>query len=446
MNDDTGHGHEPRVGDAYHRQLRAAFERIESDANAEPMTSPFAGASPGVVASVTDHVTGIGDQIVALAHDLHAEPELGYAEHRSADKVAALLGNLGHDATVGVAGLATAVRAVHGTGSPRVGVIAEYDALPGIGHACGHNLIAACAVGAFAAASEQIGDGSVVLLGTPAEEGGGGKELMAREGVFDDLDMVVMVHPSGWDVAAHPWLGVRQVKVHYRGAAAHAAVSPFLGLNALDAVVTAYNGIAQLRQHLLPTDRVHGIITDGGQRPNIVPEQASAWFYLRSAELETLDELTRRAAAVFRGAAEQTGTHLTLEWDPTPTYLPVRNNLALAARYSVHQAARGRRVLPAGVVPEHFTGSTDLGNVSQRIPAIHPMIASAPADVMIHTPEFARWAVSDLADRAVVDGAIALAMTMLDYAHDPELRAAVDAEFLASGGRFTTDDLVTPEG
>jgi amidohydrolase len=415
----------------------AVAEQLERDlAAAGPLRSPHAGAPAALVAAAAAQVERLTGDLVGLSHGIHAEPELGYAEHASAEKVARLLESHGHTAEVGAYGLPTAVRARAGEGRPRVAFLAEYDALPGIGHACGHNIICATAVGAFLATVALLGDlgGSVELIGTPAEEGGGGKELIARAGGFDDVDCALMLHPFGADAAVHPWLGVRTLDVVYRGLPAHAAVSPHLGRNALDAVVQAYVGIAQHRQHMLPTDRVHGIITDGGQKPNIVPERAAASFYLRSASLEGMAELADRAEAILQAAALATGTVADLQWDPCPVYLPVRNNVALAARYAEHLGRRGRTVVGAGVLPQEMTGSTDLGNVSVRVPAIHPLLAVAPPSVAIHTPEFARWAIGERADAGVVDGAIGLAATAIDYLVDAHLRADVAAEFDAAGG------------
>ena len=414
-------------------------------ADAEPLTSPHGGASEDVRAAVTASVQRLGDDLVALSHDVHAHPELGYAEHHAAAAVAALLDRHGHDAEVGAYGLATAVRARVGTGRPRVAVLAEYDALPGIGHACGHNVICATAVGAFLAAAEVIADadGSVELIGTPAEEGGGGKELIAQAGGFDEIDAVVMLHPAGFEAAEHPWIGVRTVDVTYRGLAAHAAAMPFMGRNALDAAVAAYQGMAQLRQHMLPTDRVHGIITDGGQKPNIVPERAALTFYLRSAKPETLAVLTQRATDVFEAAAAMTGTTVELGWDPTPVYLPVRSNHSLARRWATNMAERGRRSLPQGIIPEALTGSTDLGNVSVRVPAIHPTLEIAPAGVTIHSPEFALHAVSAAADKGVLDGAAGLALTAIDFLTDDQLRADVAEEFERAGGRIDVEALLS---
>ncbi|HVM19263.1 MAG TPA: amidohydrolase, partial [Egibacteraceae bacterium] len=315
---------------------------------------------------------------------------------------------------------------------------------PELGHACGHNVICATAVGAFLAAAEALDgiDGCVELIGTPAEEGGGGKELIARAGGFDAVDAAVMLHPAGFEVAEHAWIGVRRVDVTYTGLAAHASAMPFLGRNALDAAVNAYQAMAQLRQHMLPTDRIHGVITDGGQKPNIVPERAALSFYLRSATPETLAVLAERAEQIFAAAAQMAGVGVDVAWDPTPVYLPVRNNHTLALRWATNMAERGRVALPQGVIPEAMTGSTDLGNVSVRVPAMHPTVAIAPPGVAIHSPEFARYAVSEEADRAVVDGAIGLALTALDYLSDSELRTAVTAEFEVAGGRLDVEALL----
>ena len=420
-------------------------EVLRKTADAEPITSPHAGADGAVRTAVTDAVRRAGDDLVGLSHDIHDHPELGYAEHHAVEAVAQLLRAHGHEVETGAYGVPTALRARAGQGRPTVAILAEYDALPGIGHACGHNVICATAVGAFLAAAEVIGDldGSVELIGTPAEEGGGGKELIAQAGGFDEVDATVMLHPSSFEAAEHPWIGVRTVDVTYTGVPAHASAMPFMGRNALDAAVNAYTAMAQLRQHMLPTDRVHGIITDGGQKPNIVPERAALTFYLRSAQPETLAILTQRAEEIFAAAAAMTGTTVELGWDPTPVYLPVRNNHPLAARWAVNVAGTGRRALPNGVIPEALTGSTDLGNVSVRVPAIHPTLAIAPAGVTIHSPEFTGHARSAAADQGVIDGAIGLALTAVDYLADADLRADVTADFEAAGGKLDVEALLS---
>lgn len=429
----TYRGHVPPPPDDSY--LRALTERTAAAvAAAEPLTSAHAGAPADLTAQVTERSSELVPELVALSHDLHAHPELGFAEHRSARAVTELLARHGHVAEVGIGGLPTALRARAGSEGPHVAVLAEYDALPGIGHACGHNIICATAVGGFLAAAtvaEELG-GSVSLVGTPAEEGGGGKENLAQAGIFDDVDAVVMLHPFSHDVAVHPFLGRRQLEMVFHGVAAHAAAQPFMGRNALDAAVAAYQGVAALRQHLPGTDRVHGVFTDGGARPNVVPERAAVQFYVRSAEPETLRDLAARMESIAHGAAAMTGCDVELIRDTQPAYLPIRANRALAGRWAAHQAALGRTALPPGVVPEFLTGSTDLGNLSQRLPAIHPMIAISAPTVALHTAEFAEAAGSEAGDRAVRDGALGLALTAVDYLADADLRAAVHAEWAAT--------------
>jgi amidohydrolase len=420
--------------DSYLRALTAATERAA--AAAEPIRSEHDGAPARVREAVTTAVAEQAADLVALSQDLHAHPEEGFAEHRSVRAVADLLERHGHRAEVGVGGLETALVATRGEGGPHVAVLAEYDALPGVGHACGHNIICATAVGGFlgAARAQPETGGRVSLIGTPAEEGGGGKEILARAGVFDDVDAVVMLHPFNHDIAMHPFLGRRQLEMVFHGVAAHAAAQPFMGRNALDAAVAAYQGVAALRQHLPGTDRVHGVFTDGGARPNVVPARAALLFYVRSAAVETLRDLAERLTAIARGAAAMHGCTVELDWDPQPPYLPIRFNRALAARWAVNQEPTGRQPLPPGVVPEFLTGSTDLGNLSFRMPAIHPMIAVSAPTVALHTVDFAAAAGSDAGDRAVRDGALGLALTAADYLADAALREAVHAEFAATGG------------
>jgi amidohydrolase len=254
--------------------------------------------------------------------------------------------------------------------------------------------------------------------------------------VFDDVDAVVMLHPFSHDIAMHPFLGRRQLEMVFHGVSAHASAQPFMGRNALDAAVAAYQGVAALRQHLPPGDRVHGVFTDGGTRPNVVPDRAAVLFYLRSPHPETLRDLAERMAAIGRGAAELAGCGVELTWDIQPPYLPIRFNQALAGRWSVHQQERGRKPLPPGIVPDFLTGSTDLGNLSYRLPSIHPMIAVSEPTVALHTTDFAEAAGSPTGDRAVVDGAFGLALTAVDYLADAELRDAVHQEFEDAGGRL----------
>ncbi|MCX2729915.1 M20 family metallopeptidase [Saccharopolyspora sp. NFXS83] len=420
--------------DSYLKSVAAATERAV--ATAEPIRSEFDGAPEGVRARVESRLDEQADALLGLSHDLHAHPEEGFAEHRSVAAVADLLRGQGIEAQVGVGELPTALLASTGSGGPHVAVLAEYDALPGVGHACGHNIICSAGTGGFlgaASALDEVG-GRLSLIGTPAEEGGGGKEILARAGIFDDVDAVVMLHPFSHDVATHPFLGRRQVDVIFHGIAAHASAQPFMGRNALDAVVATYQGVSALRQHMPSGDRVHGIITDGGQRPNVVPERAAAQFYVRSADPDSLRDLADRIDRIARGAAEMTGCGVELVWDRQCPYLPIRHNDALAARWAEHQSRRGRTSLPRGVVPEYLTGSTDLGNLSFRMPAMHPMIGLGDSGLSLHTAGFATAARSEAGDRAVLDGAAGLALTAIDYLADERLRDAVHAEFEAAGG------------
>ena len=418
--------------------LDALRERTaERAARAEPLTSPHDGAPAGLASAVAAAVQQRAGAIAALSQQIFATPEEAFHEHRSAAAVAGAVRAEGREATVGVFGQPTAVLAQAGRrDGPAIALLAEYDALPGIGHGCGHNIIAASAVGAFLAVASVADrlDGRVVLLGTPAEEGNSGKELLARQGAFDGLDAAIMAHPFGYDAADHPFIGRRILRVHYTGVAAHASATPFMGRNALDAVNLHYQAVAQVRQHIPPGDRVHGIVLHGGDRPSIVPADATLEYYLRSHEAATLRELSTRLEEISHGVALATGTGVRLEWDPQPFTLPTRFNRPLSERWAVHQEGAGRRVLTREVVPAELAASTDFGNVSVRIPGIHPVIAVAPPEVALHTAEFAAYASSGAGDRAAVDAAHGLALTALDFLTDAALREATAADFAAAGG------------
>lgn len=372
------------------------------------------------------------DALIAIAREIHAHPELAFEERRAAALLVRALEDGGLPVKAPAYGLETAFESRIGRDGPTVAVLAEYDALPGLGHACGHNVIAAAALGAglaLASLGERL-PGRLRVLGTPAEEQGGGKELLARAGAFDGVDAALMVHPAGVDLATMPSLALGEVDVVYHGRAAHASAMPERGVNALDALVTAYQAIAQLRQHIRPTERVHGIFTEAGEAPNVVPERAAGRFYVRAANAEELAALKRRVEGCFRAGAEATGATLELTWRD-PDYLELRTNWPLAERYVANAEALGRRFFPLDRLPSSAKGTTDMGNVSHRVPAIHPMIAAAPPHCTIHAPEFAEHAAGPLADAAVRDGAKALAMTALDFWLDADLRARVRAAFEA---------------
>jgi amidohydrolase len=361
--------------------------------------------------------------LLALHREIHSNPELAFQERRAAGLLVRALRAGGLAVEAPAYGLETAFDGRAGRDGPTVALLAEYDALPGIGHACGHNLIAAAAVGAGLALAD-LGPrlpGRLRVLGTPAEEQGGGKELLARAGAFEDVDAALMVHPAGVDLETMPTLALGEVEVAYRGRAAHASAMPERGVNALDALVTAYQAIAQLRQHIRPSERIHGIFTEAGQAPNVVPERAAGRFYVRARDASALAALKPRVEACFQAGAVASGATVEVGWCD-PDYLELRTSWPLAERYRRNAESLGRAFLPLDVVPSSVFGTTDMGNVSHRIPAIHPMIAAAPPACTIHAPEFAEHAGGPLGDAAALDGAKALAMTALDFWLDAELR------------------------
>jgi len=421
----------PRPLDVYERHLDGGREPARRWEQIRALA--VEGASAQVWDRIAREVEANATALLELSHDIHAHPELNFQERHAAAAVATLLERSGHLIEVGTWGLETAFLASVGSGAPHVAILAEYDALPEVGHGCGHNVICAAAVGAFLGIAPLVSElgGRVSLYGTPAEEGGGGKEYIARAGGFEDVDAAIMVHPGGGDFTEAIRLGLRQVNVTYRGISAHAAATPFLGRNALDAAVFAYQGIAQLRQHMLPEDRVHMVITEGGAKPNIIPERASAALYIRSPTVEALEELTERVGTILRSAAEATATAMDIDWGVAPVFLPVRSNRTLASRYAAALRDRGRDVA------EEYSGSggsTDLGNVSVRVPAIHPNVAITRPEVPAHSHAFAAAAISTTGDAGVIDGAIGLARTAADFLADPDLRRHVRAEFEAAGG------------
>jgi amidohydrolase len=370
------------------------------------------------------------DALIDLSRRIHAHPELRFEEHQASVWLANYLEQSGYAVEREACGLPTAFIARIGDGSPRVAVLCEYDALPGIGHGCGHNIIAAAGAGAGVALAEVVrrAGGSVLVFGTPAEEGGGGKILMARQGAFDGVDAAMMVHPAGVDLPAMHVLAVATIEVEYRGKASHASAFPHRGINALDALVTAYNAIAQLRQHIRATERIHGIITDGGQAPNIVPDRAAGVFYVRAETEGRLEKLKERVLGCFRAGAEATGAHLDYRWHGEQ-YSDLKSNAPLVAAYAANLERIGRKIADLRNVPASVTGSTDMGNVSKLVPAIHPMIAAGPASIALHSVEFAECAGSESGDDAVLAGAKALAMTALDVLYRPALLAEARAAF-----------------
>jgi len=355
------------------------------------------------------------DQLLEISHDIWNHPELCFEEHFAHDLLTAALKQAGIAVTQGACGLPTAFVAEAGSQGPTVAIICEYDALPGIGHACGHNIIAAAGLGAglaLAAMAEQLG-GRVRIIGTPAEEGGGGKVFMLDEGAFEGLAAAMMVHPANHELQAMSSLAIASLRATYQGRASHAAASPHKGRNALDGAVLGYLGVAALRQHITSDERVHGVFTDGGDKPNIVPKVAETFWYVRSADSSSLLGLMERVQACLEAGAHSAGCEVTFSRADTPLCDSILENEPLGALYAAN-AALCHRFPQAPAPAAKVAGSTDMGNVSRAVASIHPLIKIAPADVPIHTPEFAEHARSPQGDAAVIDGAKMLAATAAD--------------------------------
>jgi amidohydrolase len=360
------------------------------------------------------------------ANDIHARPELAFAEHFAAQRWCDVLTDGGFDVRLGVDSLDTAFVAIIGSGPTTVALCAEYDALAGMGHACGHNLIGAASVGAALALRELVDDLglTVKVIGCPGEEGGGGKALLIERGIFDGVDAAMMVHPFGSDVLLPPHLAVEHWDVCYHGKAAHASSRPSAGVNAADAMTIANVAVGLLRQQLRSTDRVHGVTTNGGDAPNVIPQRTDARWYVRSVNSDHLDALIPRVRGCFEAGAVGTGCTLDID-QVSPRYLDLRHHRGLAECYRANAESLGRTFLDAPLeVMQRYAGSTDMGNVSHLMPVIHPMIGLESRGASTHEGAFADACTGPSADQLVIDGAIALALTAIDVANDPTLLLA----------------------
>jgi len=367
------------------------------------------------------------DSLVGLSHSIHAEPETSFEEVRSSAKVAEALSKGGFDVVTGVCDLPTAFIATAGHGPLNIAICAEYDALPDIGHACGHNIIAAAAVGAgmaLAGVADELGI-TVKVMGTPAEEGGGGKILMLEGGAFDGINASMMVHPAPVEMAFMKCLAVSHFDVHFRGKQAHASAFPEEGVNAADAITLSQVGIGLLRQHLRQSDQVHGIVTRGGEAPNIVPGHASAKYYVRAATIEALERLEPRIRKCFEAGALATGASMELIHQ-SPHYSHFEPDPDMTETFQRNARALGRTYPP---VPERpMGGSTDMANLSLVMPAIHPMLGIDSLPAVNHQPEFAAACTTPVADQAVIDGAVAMAWTTVDLSTDETERTRLLAK------------------
>jgi amidohydrolase len=357
------------------------------------------------------------DELIRLSERLHADPETAWEEHRAAAAVPDPLDRAGFTVTPAYLGLDTAFHASFGTGPTRIALCAEYDALPGLGHACGHNLIAASSIGAalgLAAIADDAGL-TVEVYGTPAEEGGGGKIELLDRGAFAGVDLAMMVHPAPVDVAEARPFAVSHSKISYTGKSAHAAAYPEDGLNAADAFTVAQVAIGLLRQQIPASARIHGIVTHAGDAPNAIPEHATGRWYVRAGTLAELAELEPRVLRAFQAGALATGCELTVEPESKP-YAEFRADDAALAAYRANALELGREFAADATASRMNRASTDMGNVSQVVPAIHPYIGIGSLPAVNHQREFAAHCVGGTAQRALLDGAVALAWTGVDRA------------------------------
>lgn len=375
---------------------------------------------------IQQRIDELSAELLEVSHAIHAHPELAFEETFACETLTTAAARHHLEPEAGVFTLETAFEAGFNreTPGPTIALLAEYDALPSIGHACGHNIIATAALGATLGLQAVAAElpGRVRLLGTPAEERGGGKELMARAGAFEGVDAALMIHPAGVNISSMPCICVAEVEVIYHGVSAHAAAMPHKGINALDALLLAYQAISNLRQHIRSSERIHGIVTEGGAAPNIVPDRTAGQFYVRAANEKDLSRLKPRVQACFDAGAQATGCEVEVRW-ASVDYLDLNTNWPLAERFQAHAEGLGRAFVPYEEAAKQGAGSTDMGNISYRVPSIHPMVATAPANVVIHHPDFETWAGSEMGDAGAIDGAKALALTAADFLLSPDLQA-----------------------
>jgi amidohydrolase len=384
---------------------------------------------------IHDAIGDSADELLTSSRAIHALAEIGFEEVESSRLLSGLIERHGFAVERGVSSMPTAFVARHGSSGPHVAFVCEYDALRGLGHACGHNLIATSSAGAGIALARALGaaglDARVTIVGAPAEEGGGGKIPLCQDGLFDDCDAVLIFHPSDRTASVQYALACTHWEWTFRGKAAHAAGSPDRGINALDAFVHAYTGISMWRQQLRDDARVHGFIIEGGTAPNIIPELTRGEYLTRARDGEYLRTMNVRFRAIFEAAAEATGCDLQL--DQRETYLDLRSNPVLAERTRIHLAGVGLE--EDHVVPWARTGSTDVGDVSYAAPTLHPEFAIADEGIGPHTHAFREAALSVRGEQAMLQAAEVLARVGADVVLDAGVRQRVRAAFAAQPQR-----------
>jgi len=382
-------------------------------------------------------------QLLELSHRIHANPELGFEEEQACAWMCETMAEAGFKVERGICGMPTAFSARAGSGPLHIAICAEYDCLPAIGHACGHNIIASSGAGAglaIAKVADDIGL-TITVLGTPAEEvcNAGGKIQMLDRGAFEGVHAAMMVHPGPFDMVAPPMIAAALFDVFYTGKEAHASAFPELGVNAADALTIAQTAIGLLRQHIRHSERIHGIITKGGDAPNVIPAHTSARFAARAESLGKLAALLPRVHRCFEAGALATGCQYEITGGDQP-YAEMHHDRELGALFYANGIALGRKFIDADPKLPGFgehrgmsAGSTDMGNVSLKFPSIHPLIGINSLPAVNHQPEFTAHCVTEEADRAVIDGAIALAWTAIDAASDPAIRGRLMEGRAAAG-------------
>jgi len=374
-------------------------------------------------------VDRLADELDALSRRIHDHPELAFKEVQASGWLCEFLNAQGFKVERGVAGVETAFRAALETGAgPTIAILCEYDALPGIGHACGHNVIATSGAGAgaaLAAVRQQLPPGRILVIGTPAEEGGGGKIKLIDGGVFRDVDCAMMIHGFDRTLLHQDLLGIVRVSFVFTGKSSHASADPWAGVNALDACVGTYTAVSMLRQQMRPDCRVHGIITEGGHAPNIIPERAAATFYVRAPRIDAMWELYGRVVACAEGAAKAAGVSLEVIRHEA-AYEPLTSNRVMLDLFAANMKTVG--LSEGAPIPDRL-GSSDIGNVSQVVPAIQPMIGIAPEGTAIHTRDFADAAVQPLARAGMLAAATTMALTTYDLLAEPARVAQAKEEF-----------------
>ncbi|MGC2619719.1 MAG: M20 family metallopeptidase [Acidobacteriaceae bacterium] len=368
---------------------------------------------------------GAREDLIALSRRIHANPELGFEEEKASAWLCGALDEAGFSVEKGICDLPTAFRASAGSGPLHIGICAEYDALPDIGHACGHNIIAASALGAALAAAkvaDEVGM-TITVIGTPAEEVGnaGGKILMLERGGFDGIHAAMMVHPAPMDMLQAKIIAASMFDVHCTGKESHASAFPELGINAADALTIAQTAIGLLRQHIRASDRIHGYITNGGSAPNVIPAHTSARYIVRSETLDQLNELRPKVYRCFEAGGLATGAKVEISGGDKP-YAEMHHDADMAALYLANSEALGRPFPDLGELGKRPTGSTDMGNVSRAMPSIHPMLGINCLPAVNHQPEFTAHCITADADKALIDGALAMAWTCIDMAANAQVR------------------------